>query len=142
MKVSNNFVLQEFVTPEIWASHKERSLIFIDIRVIQIAQFLRDIYGGITINNWHTGGQYSESGLRSFNTSTGAKHSQHKYGRAIDLKFSDTTNKKVYADILANAKKFYDAGIRVVEDIADTPSWLHIDVRNTGKVNEIIIVSP
>ena len=141
MKVSANFSLQEFIDPVTYSERGEKSLQLIDNRIISIAQFFRDIYGGVTINNWHSGGSYKESGLRRFDTSTGAKYSQHKYGRAIDLKFSNKTAQQVYADIMNDKNKFFNAGLRVVENIQATPSWLHLDVRNTG-LNDILIVNP
>ena len=84
-----NFVIQEFVPKEIYDIHFDNSIRLIDERIIILAQLFRTRYGAITINNWHNGGQYHESGLRLFSTPTGAKYSQHKYGRAVDLKFSE-----------------------------------------------------
>lgn len=141
MKVSENFILKEFVDPVTYSERGENSIHLIDDRIITLAQYFRTLYGATTINNWHNGGQYKESGLRRSDTSTGAKYSQHKFGRAVDLKFSDTTVQKVYQDIMDNKQMFYNAGLRVVENISATPTWLHIDVRNT-EVKSIVIVNP
>lgn len=137
-----NFTIQEFVTKSVYTERGESSIYLIDERIIILAQLFRTRYGKITINNWHTGGQYNESGLRLPDTSTGAKYSQHKYGRAADLKFTDHTPEEVYADVLKNSKLFYEKGLRCMENIAFTKTWLHIDVRVTDKVDEILIVNP
>jgi hypothetical protein len=142
MTLAPNFTLQEFIPPDIYAERGEKSIELLDDRIISLAQFFRDRYGSVTINNWNSGGQYKESGLRSALTTTGAKWSQHKRGAAVDLKFSTTTPQKVYADVLKNQKLFFEKGLRVMENIAATPSWLHIDVRYTGKINQIVIVNP
>lgn len=141
MKVSENFILQEFIPPDIYKERGDNAITLLDDRIISLAQYFRTLYGVVTINNWHNGGNYKESGLRRSDTSTGAKYSQHKYGRAVDLKFSDKTVQEVYQDIMDNKQMFYNAGLRAVENINATPTWLHIDVRNTG-VQSIIIVNP
>lgn len=137
-----NFILQEFIPPDIYAERGDKSIELLDNRIISLAQFFRDYFGSIIINNWDSGGQYKESGLRSFTTTTGAKWSQHKLGRAADLKFSNTTPQKAYAEVLKHQKLFYEKGLRVMEDIAFTATWLHIDCRVTSKINEIVIVKP
>lgn len=142
MTLAPNFTLQEFIPPDIYAERGEKSIELLDDRIISLAQFFRDRYGSVTINNWNSGGQYQESGLRSPFTKTGAKFSMHKFGRAIDMKFADTTPQKVYADVMKNQKLFFEKGLRVMENIVATPTWLHIDVRYTGKVNQIVIVNP
>lgn len=59
MKVSNNFVIQEFIPPQIYSMFGggERCLWYIDRRIILATQLLRDILGSpLTANNWHTTG--------------------------------------------------------------------------------------
>jgi hypothetical protein len=66
MKVSKNFELQEFVDPVTWMIRGQKSVELIDSRLITLAQFMRDYFKvNVTINNWQTGGQYKESGLRT-----------------------------------------------------------------------------
>ena len=57
MKVSKDFVIEEFVPEEIYQQFGDKSIWFIDPKIIRIAQFFRDRYGlPITINDWHNGG--------------------------------------------------------------------------------------
>lgn len=137
-----NFIIQEFVPKSIYEALGEGSTKLMDERIIILSQLFRTRYGKITINSWHNGGQYKESGLRLPETTTGAKYSQHKYGRAVDLKFEDHTIQEIYSDVIKNTKLFHEKGLRVIEDIAFTKTWLHIDCRFTGRDNEIIIVQP
>lgn len=131
MKVSANFQLKEFVDPATYTARGEKSIELIDLRIITLAQFCRDFFKtGIIINNWHMGGQYKESGLRSFETATGARFSQHKYGRAVDLRFHDLKCEDVRNVIRQNWPLFKAAGLTTIEK--GTPTWVHADVRFTG----------
>jgi hypothetical protein len=129
--LTKNFIIQEFVTPEIYKRFGENSIWFVDKRIINVAQYLRETLNvPATINNWHTGGQYKESCLRDFQTSTGAKFSQHKYGRAADIKFSGVKPEEVRDYIRKNFAVLLAMGLTTIEK--DTPTWVHIDCRNTG----------
>lgn len=135
IKVSKNFYADEFLHPE------ETDINKIDLRLIEVAQWLRDTLGkSITINNYATGGQYKESGLRSQTTTTGAKKSAHKEGKAIDIKVSGMTAKDVYEFCLKNSDTLYEMGIREIEDGRYTPSWTHLSTR--GNWERIKIIKP
>lgn len=131
MQVSKDFDLREFVDPATWQIRGEKSIELIDARLITLVQFMRDYFGvPVTINDWHTGGKYKESGLRTFMSKTGATYSQHKFGRAADLKFSGLTPEYVRKEIRRNWPVFMDKGLTCIEK--DTPTWVHIDCRNIG----------
>lgn len=136
--VSEHFVIQEFVPPQIYEQFKENSIWFINPKVIAIAEFVRSFFKKpVTINNWHTGGTYTESGFRMPNTLTGAKLSAHKRGCAIDIKMPGVNYNDVRKAILDNEKLFMDAGITTIED--GTQTWLHVDCRYTN-LNKILVV--
>ncbi len=140
--VSKNFVIQEFVDKDTFDKEGDKSIDLLDKRVIDIAQFLRDDIGlPITINNWHTGGQYHESGLRDFNTKTGAKNSAHKKGQAIDVKAKGYDGQKWYDYVVKNAKKLYDLGLRRIEDKSIATTWCHMDIKEHGIKNTITIIN-
>jgi hypothetical protein len=131
MNITKNFTVQELVPPEVYTERGDAVAQLMDVRIINVAQWLRDKLGKpITINNWNTGGQYKESGLRNFETSTGAKWSQHKYGRALDLKITDMQAEDVRKFIRLNWATLKTMGLTTIEK--DTPSWVHIDCRYTG----------
>jgi len=141
MKVSEHFVIQEFVDQATFEAEGENSITFIDKNLINIAEFIRtDINKPVTINNWHTGGQFKESGLRNANTSTGAKKSAHKLGKAIDVKAKDMGGKEWYEYVVKNAKKLYELGLRRIEDKSIATTWCHMDTKEHGKNGIIQVV--
>ena len=133
MKLSKNFRLEEFVPRSVYETWGDNSIWFIDKRIVDIAQFFRDRYGlPITINDWHTGGSRQRSGLRSFNSGVGAPMSQHKFGRAIDMKWLTTGlhMDDIREDIKNNQSTFLSCGLTTIENGTDT--WIHADCRWTG----------
>lgn len=133
------FSAKEFVHPSDYAAHGERCFELIDSRIIIAADKLREKFGATYINTWAFGGPRQLSGLRPLNSTIGAKYSQHKFGRALDLTFRDVTVQEVYAYILAHSWMYPE--ITCVENIAATPTWLHIDCRWHSKEG-IWIVNP
>jgi hypothetical protein len=132
-KVSEHFILEEFINPDTFKREKDNGLSLIDKKLFDIAEFIRvDLGVPITINDWHTGGQYHESGLRDKNSTTGAKLSQHKLGKAIDVKAKGYGGAEWYDYVKKNAKKLYDLGVRRIEDKSIATTWLHIDTKEHG----------
>ena len=123
-----HFQLHELVPQDVHEARGEAAWELLDPRILITADAIRDTFGPTTINDWRDGGLFKESGLRSFDSTTGAKLSQHRYGRAIDVKCKDATPQEVHAYILANPDKF--PHVTTLEDIAATPSWTHCDCRN------------
>lgn len=136
---SKHFAIQNLVPPEVWASRGENAWELIDQRLIFTLDDLWDNLGPFVVNDWHTGGHYKESGLRSAGTSTGAQFSQHKYGRAADCKFKDQAPVQAYQFIMKNPDKF--PYLSTLEDLEATPTWLHVDVRNHNATG-IKVVKP
>lgn len=144
VKVSRNFYLDEFIDKGIYNRFEAKSQRYIRPELIKIAQLLRSHIGQpMTINNWWTGGAYSESGLRSFKTSTGALYSAHKYGAAMDLKIGVMTSEEMAQLIKDSYEILKPLGVTRIEDPAFTKGkhrdWLHIDTLFTGKKNLQII---
>ena len=142
MKVSNNFIAQEFVPKTIFDRFGANSIWFIDDRIIKVAQFFRDRYDlPITINDWHKEGKRTLSGFRPPDCEIGADLSQHKFGRGVDLKWLNQdflSIDDIREDIRKNQKKFFKAGVRAIEEGTDT--WLHVDIRETGLKDEILFI--
>jgi len=133
MKLSKNFSLQEFVHPDIYDMGESLATKFIDSRMIVFAQALRDRLGsGLIINNWHIHGPYKLSGVRPFDTTVGARWSQHKFGRAIDLKGVSLSTEEIYEEVRKNWVSIYrDTGVTRMEHIDHTPTWVHVDCAYT-----------
>lgn len=131
------FTLEEFIPQDIHKQYGEHSGWFIDGRLYDLADYFRVRYGPITINDWKWGGNFQYSGLRPFDCEHGARLSQHKFGRAIDMKFKGVTPTEIRLDIAKEHDHFFDKGVRTLE--AETRGWLHVDIRNTG-LNHILII--
>lgn len=142
MEFAKHFKIQELVPPSIYNFWGERSIYFLDNKMVKVLDFLRELTGKpITVNNWHEGGQRDEAGFRLPDTATGGRLSQHKFGRAADPKVEDMTPGEVYELIIKNEKQFMNLGLTTVEDIKYTPTWIHFDTRWTG-LNFIQVVKP
>ena len=140
MKVSKNFWLTEFIPPEIYEMSAGNSLWFIDQRIITIAQYIRDRFKSpVTINNWFSGGHYRYSGYRDPLADVGVMFSQHKFGRAIDAKVDGFEPEEIRTDIITHWPDYQAVGLTTIE--ADTPTWTHLDCRNTG-LDKLYIVKP
>ena len=126
------FAPYELVGPDIFHMvPADRIWWLFDPKVLWTADMLRKRFGPSTINTWRWGGHYKESGLRSFSTKTGAKWSQHKFGRAIDQKFKHATAEEVRRDMLANPDR---EAYRHITCLETGVSWVHWDVRNWDKM--------
>lgn len=140
--LTNNFRLEEFIDPGTFKKFGEQSIWFVDPRLVTLAQFIRDRLGKpCTINNWHGGGKFQFSGFRPCSCKTGATLSQHRFGRAIDLKVKGMLADEVRNDIIGNFDIYRKAGLTTIEDGEYAPSWCHIDIRDT-KLDTLKIVKP
>ena len=131
------FKAQELVAPEYFAIWGDDAFNLFDPHTLRMLDAIRRDFGEpITINNYHTGGNYKESGLRTPTTSTGAKRSRHKKAIAFDLK---AKNLEVLKDFIALHSKSYF--ISRVEDYAFTKTWVHIEI-STDFVDETHFFRP
>lgn len=147
IKVSDNFYLDEFINPTTYNKFGYKSQRYIRPELIKIAQTIRAFTGkSCTINNWATGGAYKESGLRDFNTGTGASYSAHKFGAGFDIKIDGMSSVQMAHIIIDNYEDiFKPLGVTRIEDPEFTRGkhrdWLHVDVLWTGS-EELQIVKP
>lgn len=145
MKISADFDIREFVPEATWKRHGRKSIRFIDPKVIAIAQHLRDLTNApVVINNWDNYSlvKYEFSGYRPPTTRIGAKESQHRFGRAIDVKVGGMKTRDVYNLVMAHSGEFLKLGLTTIEDVEFTPTWLHLDCRNIGDKKELLIIKP
>jgi len=161
IEVSENFMLDEFLDPYTYLFDKDNGLDKMDFKVFQIAQKVRELHGQpLVINTWW--GTYKDlknrgysdidivksiednrglrkwSGLRTVRSDVGGKNSEHRKGKAIDLKGNGL---ELYNIVKNNAEELYCVGLRRIEDKRITTTWLHCDTgeRNT-KPNSIRVV--
>lgn len=142
MKINEYFDIREFVPPQIWNKFGEKSIWFIDPKIIEIAKAYREFFEvPIIINNWYIGGKFMYRGYRPPRVNVGTEYSQHKSGRAFDCHSPNITPQNMYKLILDNQEFFMEKGLTTIENVVFTPTWLHSDCRPTSK-KEILIVNP
>lgn len=138
---SSDFYIQEFIAPWWFRQAKSSAHILQGLRInnpamIEGTQLIREhVEEGVTINNWHRGGVYSESCLRTpkpVAEQSFALFSTHMFWNTSDLKFTSTDIEDVTNLILCNPKEFNM--ITAIEDPNYTRSsrgklgrdWLHV----------------
>ena len=131
-----HFIIEELVDEKTFNDRGQKAFDLLEPKMLWTIDQLRKIYGSITINNWKWGGQFQYSGFRPKHCLTGAAYSQHRLGKAFDLKFKDHEPAKIREDIRNNPDREEFKYITCVEE--DTPTWLHIDCR--GIKNRILWV--
>lgn len=141
-KLNNYFFLEEFVPPQIIKMFGEKSVWFINPKIIDLATAYREHFKlPVVINDWHKGGSFKYRGYRPPRVNVGAEYSQHKLGNAFDCNIGDMSEKEMYDEIIKNFSFFKAFGLSTIEDYRFTSGWLHSDVRPTGD-NELLIVKP
>ena len=134
---SKYFKIQELVSENVYKKYGEKAWEFIDTRLIKVLDLLREHFGKpVTINNWCFGGTLHQRGLRANKDEivTSKKDyyiSQHCLGKAVDFNVKGLSAQEVYQEILDNKDKFYL--ISRIENIKDTPTWVHIDIANVDE---------
>lgn len=134
---SKYFKIQELVSKKVYDKYGEQAWMFIDTKLIKILDLLREHFGKpITVNNWMWGGTLEQRGLRANKDELVANKkdyyiSQHCLGKAVDFNVKGLSAQEVYDEILRNKDKFYL--ISRIENIKDTPTWVHIDCANVDE---------
>lgn len=116
-------VYNNFDHEHLWRVFDNRLLVTFDrIRI----RYNRTIY----INDWYWGGIYERSGFRHFDCAVGAQLSDHKFGRAGDLKIEGVSSREVRQDIRdkPDIKAF-----EYITAVESQVSWLHIACANWDK---------
>lgn len=137
MKVSQNFELEEFVSRQTFELWKEKSIWFLDYRIISLAEFmLKTFKNEMIINDWHTGGKEENRGFRIPSITKTEVISQHNFGRAIDFTIKDINPEEVREYIRMNFPH-----LRLIYGIAAIETninWVHVDCRNNNNSIKLI----
>lgn len=155
MRLNDHFLLQEYVPKAVFEKYPPNICQrFVDERILNadtsLKRLLENVYGepvSVTINNWFWNGPRQYSGYRPPNEGPGKETSTHKLGMASDkqFRFKNTGKvipiKDVFSLVMEHHDHFYGLGIRRIEDVDHTPTWLHWDCAYTGQPR-IIIVRP
>ena len=128
------FDLSELVCPHVHKAFGETALSFFDPRLIETILILREhIDKSIYINNWMSGGEFSQRGFRCIQcqlVKDAMKQnrlyvSAHMTGQAVDFDVVDMNAEQVRQWIVTN-QNILPYNIRLERDT----TWVHLDVRS------------
>ena len=138
-----HFLLQELV-PKAQFNALDRHILWglIDPRILQAADALRDRYGSMLCNTWVFGGETHYRGWRP-QCSPGARYSQHRFGRALDLIPKHVEVDEIRED-LRRFRKGIDSldGRNHITRVENVVGWLHIDCSNVWPGDVIYFFNP
>lgn len=138
MKKSKYFKIQELVCPDVFKRFGENAWMFIDHRLIETLDIVREkiLCKPIIVNNWSVGGSFTQRGLRcnmcqvvkSKSAENNLYLSAHTFGKAIDASIQGMTGEEARKLIIKN-QILLPWPIRLEERV----SWLHLDVYDAGQ---------
>ena len=134
-----HFTAKELLPPNAYSALGDNGLyLLMDWRILWTIDSLRKRLGPITINNWHTGGSFSQRGFRD-DANTGARYSQHRFGRAVDFDIKGLPAAEFRAKVKSGELNEELQYITVIEEshtvvVAGKKSvvpatWNHVDCR-------------
>jgi hypothetical protein len=125
--IPKHYKIEELIDPKTFKILGVKAFELFDPSMLWTIDQMRERFGVILINDWLWGGHYKYSGFRPKYCSVGVTYSQHRLGRAFDLKFSSYTPEEIRVIISENPNDETFKYITCIEN--DTPTWLHIDSR-------------
>lgn len=137
MKKAKHFKIYELVGKRVYSKYGESAWKFIDPKLIDNIDWLRDsLNKKITANTWFWGGRFSQRGLRHNLSAITVKKtlkksiylSAHIFGKALDFDVEGMTAKEVRNYIIKHKKELPHPC-----RLEDGVSWVHMDVIDTGK---------
>jgi len=136
-----NFKITELVPKEIYEKYGEQAWQFIDSRLLKNLQFMREKLGrAILVNNYSKGLENRCFDPKKAYGGSREGCSQHTMGRGVDGTVSGMTTEQVHTWIKEHYKEFPEPCI-TLENLEDTPTWFHMDVRYRDYDGSILFVS-
>ena len=127
------FRIKELVSPIVYEKWGEEAWMFFSADTLKDLDLIRETYGHpIIINNWASGGNLKQCGLRS-NMDDLVKNkktlylSAHTMGKGFDLHCFYGHNSKLWQHVHDLISKGKLKSFRRLENLKDTPTWSHTD---------------
>lgn len=120
------FKIEELVHPDLLPLGEEKLWSMFDERILMVADWIREKYGVCTVNE----GNLVNCGLRKMDTNVGAKMSQHKFGRALDIhikKIDNAVKGQERIDAYNEVRKVLLEELPEWVNFENNVSWLHVD---------------
>ena len=125
---AKKFKIEELVPEIVFNDRGQKAWQLIDHRLIANLDALREQVGvSMVCNNWSTGGNRTQSGLRVAGQSHHRPYSQHSFGRAVDLVCS--IDAEEIRQMIKDRRIILPHPATFEEDV----NWVHMDVRNNNQ---------
>jgi hypothetical protein len=113
----------EYLPKDVYEKMGDSGIILMDARILWTIDAIRKTVNlPITINNWKSGGPFSQRGFR--NDDTGAVYSQHRFGRAVDMDIHGMTADEFRNKIKAGQ---INTELTYITRIEEGVNWIHLD---------------
>jgi len=133
--ICKHFKIYELVDPATHRKFGERAWMFFDDDTLRMIDGIREYFDvPMTINDWHWGGQFRWSGLRTVDCKEGSTWSIHRLAKAFDMKAKGISADAMRAEIMAHQDHPF---LKYIYRMEDGVSWLHVDRANVE--NRIVL---
>lgn len=130
MYIPTHFDVHELVPRHVYLDRGQKALQLLDPRGLIFIDYLRDMFGRATINNYMWGGDREWSGLRTYGSPYYSRYSQHPFGRAFDILFEEYSAVEVRMWLEDNVGRWQKAtGVKSIT-LEEGVDWVHVDFRN------------
>jgi hypothetical protein len=119
-----NFRIFDVVDPNTFILMGDKSSLVMDARILWTLDALIKRLGPAVVNDWAEGGKRKNSGYRPPESTLGVRYSQHRFGRALDIMFSEL-NTKLIIKMIRNKELEYE--MQYVTRVELGVPHLHID---------------
>jgi len=130
----DNFTIQELVPQRVYFDRGNKAWELLDDRLLIALDEMREKFGPIIINTWHSERLQAAyklrewAGLRTEESPDGTRYSQHRFGRAADCLLPQF-------DVAEARSVIYEGKISYITAVEEA-SWLHVDVRNCTPIKK------
>lgn len=154
LKISDNYYLDEFIDHRTYLLSSDVNYVrsLIDSKIVDICQYIRRRVGvPVYVNTWfnvyrneivRASGEElvrlcsiidRDNSVRKFSgfrpkwCEVGSPRSAHKLGLAADIVSNHISARDLFSFVLNNISELYKLGLRRIEDINVTGTWVHLD---------------
>lgn len=132
------FSIKELVSPVVYQKWGEQAWMFFKESTLRGLDNIRETYGKpIIINNWSTGGNLRQCGLRSnmddlVKSKTGLYLSAHCLAKGFDLHDKSGHNQTLWQHCYNLIQSNKSMDFKRIENFRLTPTWVHVDEFQTN----------
>jgi hypothetical protein len=124
--IARHFVIQELVDRDTFGTMGEKAWGILNPDAVIALDGVRDFFNRpVTVNNWHTGGEFQYRGYRPPYCQIGAPESYHRRGMAFDFDVEGINASIVRNMIVQNQN---DQLLHRIQRLEANVPWVHMDI--------------